>query len=120
VGEGAVVVLVAASRPAEWNETTNAADCAKWLGLHPLQRLLDLDRLNLAFCVEQGTLRSRPQRYPPSPPSPRITRWHGTTSAIRLAAQADATARVASGAQWLWPLRNKIERCRLVSYQPRP
>ena len=48
-----------------------------------------------SFCF-----RSTPQRYPPSSPVPRITRWHGMTMATRLLAQAPATARAAVG----WPM----------------
>jgi heme-degrading monooxygenase HmoA len=43
VGEGSAVVLIDAKRPGEWKETTNAADCAEWLGLVPKQGFLDWD-----------------------------------------------------------------------------
>ena len=43
VGEGTAVVLIDAKRPGEWKETTNAADCAEWLGLIPKQGFLDWD-----------------------------------------------------------------------------
>ncbi len=43
VGEGTTVVLIDATRPAEWTETTNAAECAEWLGLQPLHGFLDWD-----------------------------------------------------------------------------
>ena len=33
VGEGTAVVLIDARRPEQWQETTNSADCAEWLGL---------------------------------------------------------------------------------------
>ncbi len=42
-------------------------------------------------------LHSRPQRNPPSVPSVRSTRWHGTNRAAALRAQADAAARTAAG-----------------------
>jgi hypothetical protein len=38
-----------------------------------------------------------PQRNPPSEPSLRSTRWHGTNSAAALRAHADAAARIAVG-----------------------
>ena len=38
-----------------------------------------------------------PQRNPPSDPSLRSTRWHGTNSAAALRAHADAAARTAAG-----------------------
>lgn len=41
--------------------------------------------------------RSRPQRYPPPPPSPHTTRWHGTATANLFAAMANATCRTAPG-----------------------
>lgn len=34
-GDGTTVVLIDAKRPAEWEGTTNSADCAEWLGLRP-------------------------------------------------------------------------------------
>jgi heme-degrading monooxygenase HmoA len=34
-GEGTAVTLIDMKRPTEWTETTNAADCAGWLGLDP-------------------------------------------------------------------------------------
>jgi heme-degrading monooxygenase HmoA len=43
VGEGTTVTLIDAKRPAKWNETTNPADCAEWLGLQPLHRFLSWD-----------------------------------------------------------------------------
>lgn len=42
-GEGTTVVLIDATRPAEWAATTNAAECAEWLGLQPLHGFLDWD-----------------------------------------------------------------------------
>jgi len=50
----------------------------------------------------KARLRSRPQRYPASVPSWRTARWQGIATAIRLVAQAWATARAAFG----WPIRN--------------
>lgn len=35
VGEGTAIVLINDARPAEWSGTSNAADCAEWLGLDP-------------------------------------------------------------------------------------
>jgi hypothetical protein len=43
-------------------------------------------------------LRSTPQRYPDSEPSFRTTRWQGMATAMLLAAQAAATARIDFGA----------------------
>jgi hypothetical protein len=34
VGEGTTVTLINATRPEEWNQTTNPHDCAEWLGLN--------------------------------------------------------------------------------------
>ena len=48
-------------------------------------------------CRSNCSLRFSPQRYPPSDPSLRTTRWHGTTMAAGFVAQARATARVAFG-----------------------
>lgn len=42
-GEGTTVSLIDATRPAEWEETANAADCAKWLGLNPSKATLSWD-----------------------------------------------------------------------------
>ena len=35
VGEGTTIVLISDDRPAEWGGTSNAPDCAEWLGLDP-------------------------------------------------------------------------------------
>jgi heme-degrading monooxygenase HmoA len=35
VGEGTSIVLITDERPAEWEGTSNAPDCAEWLGLDP-------------------------------------------------------------------------------------
>jgi heme-degrading monooxygenase HmoA len=35
VGEGTTIVLVNDTRPPEWSGTSNAPDCAEWLGLDP-------------------------------------------------------------------------------------
>jgi heme-degrading monooxygenase HmoA len=35
VGDGTVVTLINATRPAEWAQTNNPYDCAEWLGLNP-------------------------------------------------------------------------------------
>ena len=43
VGEGTTLTLVSATRPKEWKETTNSADCAEWLGLQPLHGFLSWD-----------------------------------------------------------------------------
>ena len=35
VGEGTTIVLISDTRPAGWGKTSNAPDCAEWLGLDP-------------------------------------------------------------------------------------
>jgi len=35
VGEGTTIVLITDTRPREWSGTSNAPDCAEWLGLDP-------------------------------------------------------------------------------------
>src|SRR4051794_5322714 len=44
VGEATAVTLIDATRPTEWNETSNPADCSQFLGLDPYaDGLLDWD-----------------------------------------------------------------------------
>ncbi|HEY4129203.1 MAG TPA: antibiotic biosynthesis monooxygenase, partial [Gemmatimonadaceae bacterium] len=38
VGDGTTVILIGDARPHEWRGTSNAADCAEWLGLDPYAR----------------------------------------------------------------------------------
>jgi heme-degrading monooxygenase HmoA len=46
VGEGTALTLIEARRPAEWNTTSNPADCSQFLGLDPYaDGLLDWDVL---------------------------------------------------------------------------
>jgi heme-degrading monooxygenase HmoA len=46
VGEGTALTLIDAKRPAEWNGTSNPADCSQFLGLDPYaDGLLDWDVL---------------------------------------------------------------------------
>jgi len=43
-GEGTALTLIEARRPAEWNDTSNPADCSQFLGLNPYaDGLLDWD-----------------------------------------------------------------------------
>jgi heme-degrading monooxygenase HmoA len=35
IGEGTTITLIDAKRPAQWAETSNAADCSEYLGLNP-------------------------------------------------------------------------------------
>jgi heme-degrading monooxygenase HmoA len=50
VGEGTALTLIDARRPAEWNETSNPADCSQFLGLDPYaDGLLDWDVLEAVF-----------------------------------------------------------------------
>jgi heme-degrading monooxygenase HmoA len=43
-GKGSALTLIDARRPAEWNETSNPADCSQFLGLNPYaDGLLDWD-----------------------------------------------------------------------------
>ncbi len=48
-------------------------------------------------CRSRAAFRDSPQRYPPSPPSSRITRWHGISMDTGFFAQALPTARLALG-----------------------
>jgi heme-degrading monooxygenase HmoA len=38
VGEGTTILLVTDMRPKDWDDTSNPADCAEWLGLDPYAR----------------------------------------------------------------------------------
>ena len=63
-----------------------------------------LRHVRLALPSSSSRFRSIPQRYPPSPPSSRTTRWQGITTASWLLAHARATARAAEG----WPSSRAI------------
>ncbi len=59
--------------------------------------LVAVDTHGRVSCASNQRFTCSPQRNPPSVPSLRSTRWHGTKSAAALRAQAEAAARTAAG-----------------------
>ena len=79
-------------------------DCSKvallqsdWSRATLLQSARPPGRQRCASWSSNHRFTGSPQRNPPSDPSLRSTRWHGTNSAAALRAHADAAARTAAG-----------------------
>ena len=80
------------------DDRVGPADCSRVTPLRLSLRSVTLLQARLtASWASSARFTGRPQRKPPSEPSVRTTRWHGTNSAAALRAHADAAARTAAG-----------------------